>query len=233
MRLEKLSQCFSLVTAPLMFHGTWHISGLQELALRHFLSCLLLWFKFWDRVSLCRCREPGESVVGFEMEQTEQARLFIRSKQIIVEKVRAAAAGNKWAACWCAQQDDKVKKSSCHKADIVERRVTDEQFYPNQQAVSQKQAAILACLKGQNKDTVNGQDAAALHTKFRRADNTQLQKRTRNNNNQPMFPLTTQQTNHTETSSNCDETSQMSRRRIREKFEVLSHQTHARINWKK
>lgn len=138
-----------------------------------FCLCLLLWFKFWDRVSLCCCcKEPGESVAGFEMEQTEQARLFIRSKRIIVEKVRAAAAGNKWAACWCAQQDDKVKKSSCHKTDIVEREVTDEQFYQNQQAMSQ-QAAILACLKGQNKDTVIGQDATALHTIFRTYTNTE------------------------------------------------------------
>ncbi len=71
------SQCYSLVAAPLMFHGTWHISGLQELALRHFLSCLLLQFRFWDRVSLyCCCRrEPGESVAGFwnETDRTSKA----------------------------------------------------------------------------------------------------------------------------------------------------------------
>ena len=33
------------------------------------------------------------------MKQTEQGRLFIRSERIIVEKVSAAAAGNKRAAC--------------------------------------------------------------------------------------------------------------------------------------
>lgn len=42
----------------------------------------------------------GRAWLGFfEMKQTEQGGLFIRSERIIVEKVRADAAGNKCAAC--------------------------------------------------------------------------------------------------------------------------------------
>lgn len=97
MEVEKLSQCFSLVTAPLPFQGTGHISGLQEQALRHFLS--VYYFSFDSEIKFpgtaAAAQSQGKSVAGFEMKQTEQARLFIRSKQIIVEKVRAATAGDK------------------------------------------------------------------------------------------------------------------------------------------
>ena len=76
-------------------------------ALGHSLSCLSLQFRLWDWVSryCCGCPEPGESTwLVFEMKQTEQARLFIRSKRIIVEKVRVARADNKWTACWCSHR---------------------------------------------------------------------------------------------------------------------------------
>lgn len=148
MQVEKLSQCFPLVAAPLMFHGTWHISGLREQALRHFLSCLFLQFRPWDWVSqrrrCCRCSEPGESVA--EIKQTEQARLFIKSEQIIVEKVRSATAGDEWAACWCTQQDVEaarwwwcqVRTGSRGAAD--QRRYTDEEFCQNQYTASWQQA---------------------------------------------------------------------------------------------
>lgn len=80
MEMEKtflFSFFFPLITASFMCHGTQRISG--ELALRHFLSCLLPQFRLWDRVSLCCCccccREPRGSVAGFwnETDRTKKA----------------------------------------------------------------------------------------------------------------------------------------------------------------
>lgn len=66
------------------------------------------------------------------MKPTEQVRLFIRSKRIIAEKVRAATSGDKWVLVFYARDvhggvsgervawpgEDGVKQS-CHKRHVV------------------------------------------------------------------------------------------------------------------
>lgn len=78
------------------------------LALGHFLSCLLPQFRLWDRVSpftgaaaaaAAAAESQGREWLAFEKKQTEQGRLFIRSKLLIAEKVGAAAA------CRCVRED--------------------------------------------------------------------------------------------------------------------------------
>lgn len=64
------------------------------------IFCLVYYFGLDSGIEfLCTAAAAAESQgrawLVFEMKQTEQAGLFIRSKRIIVKKVRAGAAGNK------------------------------------------------------------------------------------------------------------------------------------------
>lgn len=83
----------------------------------------------------------GRAWLGFfEMKQTEQGGLFIRSERIIVEKVRADAAGNKCAACWCAQQD--VEAAMSPGEDNVERERSPQELWERLLMRSQNQSTV-------------------------------------------------------------------------------------------
>ena len=62
------------------------------------IFCLVYYFSLGSGIEFPRsaaAESQGRAWLVSEMKQTEQGRLFIRSKRIIVEKVRAATAGNK------------------------------------------------------------------------------------------------------------------------------------------
>ncbi len=113
-----------------MFYCTWHISDqLQELALWIFF-CLVYCFsldsgiEFLHTAAAAAAERQGRAWLVSEMKQTEQGRLFIRSKRIIVKKVTAATAGNKWAACWCAQWDVEAVRWWCRQVRKMSERLS-------------------------------------------------------------------------------------------------------------
>lgn len=84
------------VTVHNVYQASW-LSGIFCLVYYLSLDCGI---EFPSAVAAAAAAgSQGGAWLAFEMKQTEQRRLFIRSEQIIVEKVTAATV------CWRAQED--------------------------------------------------------------------------------------------------------------------------------
>lgn len=152
------------------------VHDLSQASCKSWLSgvfCLVYYFSLdcgieFPCAAAAAAESQGRAWLAFEMKQTEQGRLFIRSKHIIVEKV--------WAATTCrsAREDVKAVWWWCRQVRTVSKRWG---YYSGVKSIPKQNQHFNILAKTQ---TVK---AIATPIIFRRAANTQTQHRTHNNNN--------------------------------------------------